>query len=182
MSVNRSIVAAALLLWAASAWAAPVTSKGVDRAGRHYVLTLTGKLGKKDLPPNDAMTKAGSDVGIYMQSACAAPGISRCDVFAGFDEKLSLPPGYITAVTSNGVTHYKPEFMNRAGPAPHFSCVADGKMPPTMTGKDVLEGQGPVVLLRNGAGVKLAYNKAYGCKVDIDDKFDLIGSMVFDGK
>jgi hypothetical protein len=45
----------------------------------------------------------------------------------------------------------------------------------------VLEGRGPVVLLRDGpAGIKLAYNKAYGCKLDIDDRQALIGSMVFD--
>ena len=94
--------------------------------------------------------------------------------------ELNLPPGYITAVTLGGVTHYRPEFMNRAGAAPHLACLPPGKDVPVMTGKDVLEGGGPVVLLRNGAGIRLAYNKAYGCKVEIDDKFDLIGSMVFE--
>lgn len=168
------------LLLAAGAMAQQATSKGVDKAGRHYVLNLTGKVAKKDLPPNDAMEHAASDVGAYMLNACSAPGISRCDVYAGYDEKLSLPPGYVVAVTSGGKTSYRPEFMNRAGPPPRFSCVAPDKMPPEMTGKDVLEGRGPVVLLRDGAGVKLAYNKAYGCKLDVDDKFILIGSMVFD--
>jgi hypothetical protein len=183
--LNRAVaLCAALLLLAATASAQTTKgpTKGIDKAGRHYVLTLTGKLSKKDLPPDDAMEKAGSDVGVFMLAACTAPAISRCDVYAGYDDKLSLPPGYIVAVTTGGATSYKPEFMNRAGPAPHFSCVDPAKpMPPVMTGKDVLEGRGPVVLLRDGpAGIKLAYNKAYGCKLDIDDRQALIGSMVFD--
>jgi hypothetical protein len=178
--LNRAVAAiAALLLLTAAAQAQ--TKKGVDKAGRHYVMTLTGKLTKKDLPPSDAMEKAGSDVGAFLLAQCTAPAINRCDAYAGYDDKLSLPPGYIIAVTTGGATSYKPEFMNRAGPAPHFSCVDPAKTPPVMTGKDVLEGRGPVVLLRDGpAGIKLSYNKAYGCKVDIDDKQALIGSMVFD--
>jgi hypothetical protein len=184
--LNRIIAGTAALsllsiaLSVAMAQAQPAPTKGVDKAGRHYVLTLTVKLAKKDLPPDDAMEHAASDVGAYMLNACGAPGISRCDVYAGYDDKLSLPPGYIIAVTSGGATSYKPEFMNRAGAAPRFSCVADGKMPPEMTGKDVLEGKGPVVLLRDGAGIKLNYNKAYGCKVEVDDRFVLVGSMVFE--
>jgi hypothetical protein len=161
--------------------AEPSTAKGVDKMGRHYVLILTGKLAKKDLPPDDAMLHAASDVGTYLVNACSAPGISRCDVYAGYDDKLSLPPGYIIATTSGGNISYKPEFMNRAGPSPRFSCVPPEKMPPEMTGKDVLEGKGPVVLLRDGAAIRLSYNKAYGCKLEINDRFDLIGSMVFGG-
>lgn len=180
--LNRIMAGAAVLslLLAAGVNAQVATRKGVDKAGRHYVLTLTGKVAAKDLPPDDAMEHAAKDVGAYMLNACSAPGISRCDVYAGYDDKLNLPPGYVIAVTSGGKTSYRPEFMNRAGPAPRFACVAPDKMPPEMTGKDVLEGRGPVVLLRDGAGVKLAYNKAYGCKLDVDDKFTLIGSMVFD--
>ena len=182
--MNRIMASAAALslLLAAGASAQTATRKGVDKAGRHYVLTLTGKVAAKDLPPDDAMEHAARDVGAYMLNACSAPGISRCDVYADYDDKLSLPPGYVIAVTSGGKTSYRPEFMNRAGPAPRFACVAPDKMPPEMTGKDVLEGRGPVVLLRDGAGLKLTYNKAYGCKLDVDDKFTLIGSMVFDGK
>ena len=176
----KTRLAAGLMLCAGAALAAPVTSKGVDAAGRHYVMTLTGRLSKKDLPPDDAMEHAGGDAGAYLRAVCAGADISRCDVYAGYDDKLNLPPGYIVAITSGGVTHYRPEFMNRAGPAPRFSCVAEGKpFPPPMSGKDVLEGQGPVVLLRDGASLRLAYNKAYGCKVDVEDKFTLIGSMVF---
>jgi hypothetical protein len=178
--LNRIIAGAAALSLLAVAGAAAQTSKGVDKAGRHYVLTLTGKVAKKDLPPNDAMEHAAKDVGAYLLNACSAPGISRCDLYAGYDDKLSLPPGYIVALTSGGKTGYHPEFMNRAGPQPRFSCLPPGKAVPDMVGKDVLEGRGPVVLLRDGAGVKLAYNKAYGCKLDVDDKFTLIGSMVFD--
>jgi hypothetical protein len=177
--LNRIVALSAALSLLLAAGAVAQTSKGVDKAGRHYVLTLTGKVVKKDLPPDDAMEHAGSDVGAYMLNACSAPGISRCDVYAGYDDKLSLPPGYVVAVTNGGKTSYRPEFMNRAGPSPRFSCVPPEKMLPEMTGKDVLEGRGPVVLLRDGTGVKLTYNKAYGCKIEVDDKFTLIGSMVF---
>jgi hypothetical protein len=175
----KRIIALSAVLALAATGAQAQTTKGVDKAGRHYVLSLTGKVAKKDLPPNDAMVHAGSDVGAYMLNACSAPGIQRCDVYAGYDDKLTLPPGYVVAITNGGKTSYRPEFMNRAGPPPRFSCVAPDKMPPEMTGKDVLEGRGPVVLLRDGAGLKLAYNKAYGCKLEVNDKFTLIGSMVF---
>jgi hypothetical protein len=182
--LNRAVagIAALLLVTAvAQAQTKKGPTNGIDKAGRHYVMTLTGKLSKKDLPPDAAMEKAGSDVAAFMLAACTAPAISRCDVYAGYDDKLSLPPGYIVAVTTGGATSYRPEFMNRAGPPPRFSCVNPAKAPPVMTGKDVLEGRGPVVLLRDGpAGIKLAYNKAYGCKLDIDDHEALIGSMVFD--
>lgn len=179
--MKRIILGAAglSLLLTAGAMAAE-TRKGVDAHGRHYVLTLTGKLAKKDLPPNDTMEHAASDVGAYMLKACDAPGLTRCELYAGYDSKLNLPPGYVVAMTGSGKTSYRPEFMNRAGPAPRYSCLAQGKpMPADMTGKDVLEGRGPVVLLRDGPGVRLAYNKAFGCKLEIDDRFDLIGTMVF---
>jgi len=179
----KLIVAAAVLLCCSSAIAAPVISNGVDKkTGRHYVLTLTGQVSNKALPRVDGIVRVNSNLGAYLVNTCAEMDVDRCDVYTGLDIKRWLPAGYVFAFTKAGKTSYRSDAVTGADDPPTFACIPPNTPVSPVTGKDILAGDGPVVLRREGTGLHLSYNKGYRCKVEIDAHFKLIGSVVFGGK
>jgi hypothetical protein len=156
---------------------------GTDKLGRHYTITFNGNLDPRMLPPQQDMLDAKFDLAQFILKECIPEQqVTRCDIYAQLGQRNINGPGYLIGTNGpadHGVVYFQFAGIPSGTAYATLSCVT--ARPAPLSGPDIVEGRGPIILKKDGADLRETYDKRFGCKISLDEKAVHVGGISFTG-
>jgi hypothetical protein len=156
---------------------------GTDKLGRHFTTAFNGNLDPRTLPPQQDMLDVKFDLAAFILKECIPEQqVTRCDIYAQLGQKNVNGPGYLIGTNGpgdHGVVYFQFIGIPSGTAYATLSCVT--ARPAPLTGPDIVEGRGPIILKKDGADLRESYDRRFGCKISLDEKAVHVGGISFTG-